>query len=535
MFKLKTLISEQSELGPGDINPLSYEDQVKFALALSNKARIDKLQKKPLPSKYKDSAGEQSTLFSDGKDINHFMDWYRKNIEKGLKKDQFGFDALQKLDPPVSDSKSHPARTAYWSMMNSNPEWIKSFDDPTSFYYTYEAEYDPDKAGKIVRDRINKKPEKGYCAELEKNGHTMAAYACRIVTGDAPWYEYLYAGLGVALILGYHGKLGKFRIPGINRQTAKRFWRYIKGRSENSLAGIYSKWITENPKFMQAHYLQSMKLKDLDRIDDILNRTMVNAEQAVIKNVGANITKRELRAIRRVFKSSKVRAQLKEKLVEKMSGLVRKGYLGSDDFYRLVKNNPAMETEVNQINAETFEQFGGRTKLMPNGKVRVEIPIDKNGQPMNWTSSNVRDGFFKTHPEKQWSKPQYDPTANYGQTAFAKDVGVQTRPDYYTMTLATKLVPYKTNISFGKFEQLVKQHKLFETQLESKTLKELHTKVNAELNKGVPINDNLLNLTSKQTYVERIQKGYQDRSMTVPSLSSIEGQYDLYKLISYIK
>lgn len=538
MFKLKTLISEQSELRSGDpIDPLSYEDQVAYALGLSNKVRNSDLQKKPLPKTYKNSAGEKSSLFSEPKDINKFMNWYRKHIEQAIKKDKFGFDALQQLDPPVADSEFHPARTAYWSLMKNNPKWITDFADMTSFFYEYEAVYDPVKQGKLVRDQL-KKPSKGYCAELEKNGHTAAAYICRVVTGEASYAEYGYAGLGVILILGYHGiRGGKIKFPYLNRQTTKKFWRYIKGRGESSLAGVYSKWITENPKFMQAHYLQSRKLSDLDKIDDILNRTLVNAEQGVIKNVGANITKRELRAIRRVFRSSKVRAQLKEQLMTDMSSLVRKGYLGSDDFYRLVKNNPSMENEINKINGETWENFGGRTKLQPNGKVHVEVPVDKNGNPMNWTSSQVKQGFFKTHPENQWRKGIYDPTASYGQTAFAKDAGVQTRPDYYTQTFAKKMVPYKTKISFEKFEQLVKQHNLFETQLGSgKTLEELHTKVEAALNKGVPISDNLLNtLTSKEAYVERIQKGYQQRSLPIPSLSSIEGQYDLYQLIGYIK
>ena len=358
MIRLKPLLLEQQQSGgPG------RDDLVKLALSLSSGKLDKKYQEKSLPKEYKDSRGDKSSLFTTAEDINKFMTWYREKVEENGK-DYYGFDMLIALDPPLADSKKHPARTAWYKLMDNNPNWITDFDSENSFYYGYETEFNLDNQIKREKDKL-KSPDDTYCAELKKNGHEAAAYICRLVTLEGSWEDYGYAGLGALIILGYHGvstPFGRMRVPGLNRRNVVKLTSKLR-KNRGTLSQMYSNYIKENPGMMQAHYLNWRKLNDARAIDGLVDRLYTSAEKQILDDIGANISKRELRAIRRVFANKKVRDVLKERTMSSMRNMVRDGYLGSDDFYQLVKNQPAMKNDVNELFAMTHEKFGGKTKL----------------------------------------------------------------------------------------------------------------------------------------------------------------------------
>lgn len=533
MIKLKPLLLEQQTTdGP------SRDQLIKVALSIAaqNDALNKKYQKKSLPKEYKDSSGEISSLFTTPEDINKFMKWYREKVEE-YGKDYYGFDMLIKLDPPLADSKEHPARTAWYSLMDANSNWITDFDSENSFYYGYETEFNLDQQIKREKDKL-KPPDDTYCAELKKNGHEAAAYICRIVTGEGSLEDYGYAGVGAFIILAYHGVSNPFggnrlKFPGLNRRNAVKIFSKLR-KNRGPLNQAYSDYITANPGFMQAHYLNWRKLNDARAIDGLVDRLYTSANKQILDDIGPNISKRELRAIRRVFANKKVRDVLKNDTMRSMRNMVRDGYLGSDDFYQLVKNQPAMKNDVNELFAMTHEKFGGKTKLMDNGAIRTSVPMQPGlEQVQQMTKQEVRNGSYATW--KHWSNYYTDPIANFGQSSFAKEIGATRHPEVGATVVAKGLQPFKTSISLSEFETIVKSKNLFKTQLENQTIQQLHGKINNALQQGVPVSSDLLRgLGTKQEYVNRTISKFQERGATIPSRENIEAQYDIYKLIDEI-
>lgn len=518
MIRLTKILTEQTD----------RDDDIAYIKRNTKNYLDSSFQKKPLPKTYIDSLGEKVSMFSSTDDIELFMDWYLKNFDT-IGTDKYLFNMIKALDPAWEDNKFHPARTAYQTVLQANPEFITDFGDSTSWYSYYEiAQSGAKGAIKVAQQDQDNTEETGICSKPDKDW--LEDSYCYIKNATGPQQTLAALILGSA-IFAYH-KGGYFRIAtlGFNRRsTVKAFGRLVR---KNGAAKL-SKTLIENPGFLQAHYLRFRKLRQANTIENLTNRALQRAEGESTK--GLQLTAREARAIKSMFASKTLYNAISEAYIPALERMVNLGYIGSTEFVAIIEksNIPRVFDKrelINKVQAATYRKYGGRTEVV--GKtVKVSVPMQQDGlNYKTFTAAEIDSGAI--YNWAHWSPYSQDVTATMAKSKFAKKRGYDLDPNRLTTVSAPALNPEKFNITREYFNKIVKQKKLFA----NRNLDSLFPKIDMVLKNGVLTNDTFLKqMGTKENFVQTRINSALANNRTPRSKKELEGSYDLYQLIKAIK
>ena len=491
-----------------------------------------KFQNKQLPKKYIDSLGEKVSMFSSTDDIELFMDWYLKNFDTTAKKvDSYKFNMIKALDPAWEDNKFHPARTAYYTLLQSNPEFITDFGDNTSWYSYYEIKKSGAKGViKVAQQDQDNTEETGICSKTDKN--PFERVYCYLKNASGP-EQLVYGAIAAAAFIAYH-KGGYFRIAslGLTRRSTVKLRGLLVRKAG---AAKLSKALIENPGFLQAHYLRYRKLKQANTIDNLVDGALQKARGESTK--GLQLTAREARAIKSMFTSKTLYNAISEAYLPSLERMVSLGYIGSTEFVTMIEksNIPRVFNKrelINRVQRETYKKYGGRTEVVPGSKtVKVSVPMQQD--KMNYktfTAAEIESG--EIYNWNHWSPYSQDVTATMAKSKFAKNRGYDLDPDRLTTISAPKLATEKFNITREYFDKIAKQKKLFA----NRNLDSLFPKIDMVLKNGILTNDSFLKqMGTKENFVQTRIDSALANNRTPRSKEELAGSYDLYQLVKAIK
>ena len=447
MIRLTKILTEQTD----------RDADIAYIKRNTKKFLDSSFQNKQLPKKYIDSLGNKVTMFSSTNDIELFMDWYLENFET-LGGDSYKFNMIKALDPAWEDNEFHPARTAYQTLLQSNPEFITDFGDNTSWYSYYEIENSGAKGAiKVAQQDQDNTEETGICSKTDKDFLEGAYCYIKNATGMEQGLAALILG---AAIFAYHkGGYFKYFTLGFNRRSTVKFrGLFVRKAGASKL----SKALIENPGFLQAHYLRMRKLRQANTIDDLVDGALQKARGESTK--GLQLTAREARAIKSMFASKTLYNAISAAYVPSLKRMVNLGYIGSTEFVTMIEksNIPRVFNKqklINEVQAETYKKYGGRTEVV--GKtVKVSVPMQPD--KMNYktfTAAEIESGGI--YNWDHWSLYSQDVTATMAKSKFAKNRGYDLDPNRLTTVSAPKLATEKFNITREYFDKIAKQKKLF--------------------------------------------------------------------------